>query len=51
VKTLLDDLVRLVADARAHGMTVIDLATMERLLAEPRPGERRDLMTVYPLID
>jgi hypothetical protein len=51
VKTLLDDLVRLVADARAHGMTVIDLATMERLLAEPRPGERRDLMQVYPLVD
>ena len=49
--TLREELINLVADARAHGMTVVDLAAIERLLAKPRPGERRDLMTVYPLID
>lgn len=51
METLRSELARIAAAARLHGMTVIDLATIERLLDAPRPGERRDLMVVYPLVE
>lgn len=50
------ELARLVADARSHGLTQIDLLSLERLLvradAQRRRLEqhRRDLMAVYDLL-
>jgi hypothetical protein len=50
------ELARLVADARGHGLTSIDLLSLERLLvradAQRRRLEqrRRDLMAVYDLL-
>ncbi len=49
------ELARLVADARGHGLTSIDLLSLERLLvradAQRRHLEqRRDLMAVYDLL-
>jgi len=49
-------LAALVSDARSHGLTSIDLLSLERLLvradAQRRRLEqhRRDLMTVYDLL-
>lgn len=40
--TIAHELAALVADARAHGLTVIDLAALERLLDARRP--RPDLV-------
>jgi hypothetical protein len=50
------ELARLVADARGHGLTSIDLLSLERLLvradAQRRHLEqrRRDLMAVHDLL-
>lgn len=50
------ELARLVADARGHGLTSIDLLSLERLLvradAQRRRLEqrRRDLMAIYDLL-
>lgn len=40
-----NELARIVADARAHGQTMVDLATLERLLHRRRTEAlRRDLL-------
>ncbi len=50
------ELARLVADARGHGLTSIDLLSLERLLVRADDQRRRleqhrrDLMTVYDLL-
>jgi hypothetical protein len=41
---LADELDRVVADARAHGLTSIDLAALERLLHRHSEMLRRDLL-------
>ena len=48
---LASELARIVADARAHGLTTIDLATLERLLHRRNEILRRDLLRVdvWPL--
>lgn len=52
--TIAQQLAALVADARAHGLTVIDLAALERLLdaRKHRPDlVRRDDMLIVGLDD
>jgi hypothetical protein len=50
------ELARLVADARGHGLTSIDLLSLERLLVRADDQRRRleqhrrDLMAVYDLL-
>ncbi len=50
------ELARLVTDARGHGLTSIDLLSLERLLVRADDQRRRleqhrrDLMTVYDLL-
>jgi hypothetical protein len=50
------ELARLVADARSHGLTSIDLLSLERLLVRADDQRRRleqrrrDLMAVYDLL-
>ncbi len=44
-----DELTRIVADARAHGLRSLDLAALERLLGRHHESQRRDLMAVWPL--
>jgi hypothetical protein len=50
------ELARLVADARGHGLTSIDLLSLERLLVRADTQRRhleqrrRDLMAVYDLL-
>lgn len=50
------ELARLVADARSHGLTSIDLLSLERLLVRADDQRRRleqhrrDLMAVYGLL-
>jgi hypothetical protein len=50
------ELARLVADARGHGLTSIDLLSLERLLVraddqrQRLEQHRRDLMAVYDLL-
>ena len=39
-----NELARIVADARAHGQTMVDLATLERLLHRRHEHLRRDLL-------
>ena len=53
---IIAELVRLVADARGHGLTSIDLLSLERLLVRADDQRRRleqrrrDLMAVYDLL-
>lgn len=50
------ELARIVADARAHGLSSIDLLSLERLLVRADSERRRleqrraDLMAVYDLL-
>lgn len=50
------ELARIVADARGHGCTSIDLLSLERLLVRAEADRRRleqrrrDLMAVYDLL-
>ena len=38
------ELRRLIADARAHGLTSLDLASLERLVFRAEEHQRRDLL-------